>query len=174
MSKDKPGPRYRGVYKQVDLESGYAIWIPTDWRKIEMINGHNGYIYTPYPDRYDTCISTEKVVLDYSVTDDDIPVLREGFNAGLTNLPGLEIESQDEAITKTLKLFEARFTFLEGEARRKRWLRVVYWGEGQLTMMAQGATPEEFDYWMPMFYNSLMTVEIPTTAWDCGGKPARI
>jgi len=173
MSQDKPGPRYRGIYKHIDLDGGYAIWIPIDWRKIEMVNGHHGWIYTPYPDRYDTCISTEKVELDFSITDDDIPTLREGFNAGLAKLPGLEIESQDEAITETLKLFEARFTFLEGDVRRKRWLRVVYWGDGQLIMMAQGATPEEFEYWLPMFYNSLMTVEIPTTAWDSKGQPFR-
>lgn len=160
MSQDKPRPRYRGIRKQADPKGGYAIWIPNNWRKIKMVNGHNGWIYTPYPDRYDTCISTEKVVLDYSITDDDIPVLREGFNAGLAKLPGLEIESQDEAMTSTLKLFEARFTFLEGDARRKRWLRVAYWGEGELITMAQGATPEEFEYWLPMFYNSLMTVEI--------------
>ena len=30
--------------------------------------------------------------------------------------------------------------------------------------MAQGATPDDFEYWLPMFYNSLMTVEIPTAA----------
>ena len=162
MSQDRPGPRYRGTYKNIDLEGGYAIWIPSDWRKIKMTNGHKGTIYTPLAEGYDTCISTEKVVLDYSITDDDIPILREGFNAGLASLPGIEIESQDEAITPTLKLFEARFTFLEGDIRRQRWLRVVYWGDGQLIMMAQGETPEEFEYWLPMFYNALMTVELPT------------
>ena len=93
---------------------------------------------------------------------------------GWRQFPALEIEWQDETITETLKLFEAKFTFLEGDVRRKRWLRVVYWGEGQLIMMAQGATPEDYEYWMPMFYNSLMTVEIPTTAWDCDGKPFRV
>ena len=174
MSQSKPGPRYTGIYKQIDLEAGYAIWIPTDWRKIDMVNGHDGHIYTPDKHGYDTCISTEKVELDFSITDDDIPILREGFNAGLASLPGIDIEWQDETMTDTLKLFEAKFTFLEGDVRRKRWLRVVYWGDGQLIMMAQGATPEDYDYWMPMFYNSLMTVEIPTTAWDCDGKPFRV
>ena len=91
-----------------------------------MVSGHKGTIYTPLAEGYDTCISAEKIVLDYSITDEDIPILREGFNAGLQSLPGLKIESQDETVTPTLKLFEARFTFLEGDVRRKRWLRVVY------------------------------------------------
>ncbi len=164
MSEDKPRPRYRGIYKHVDQEGGYSIWIPSDWRRLEMVDGHHGAIYTPYADRYDTCITTEKVILEHTVTRDDVDVLREGFTAGIESLHGVEIESQDETISKTLIAFEARFTFLEGEARRKRWTRVIYWGEGQLIVIAQGATPEEFDYWLPMFYNSLMTVEIPVGA----------
>ena len=66
MSQDKPRPRYTGIYKQIDLDAGYAIWIPTDWRKIDMVNGHNGHIYTPNKYGYDTCISTEKVVLEFT------------------------------------------------------------------------------------------------------------
>ncbi|MCU0522264.1 MAG: hypothetical protein MUF84_16415 [Anaerolineae bacterium] len=161
MPQDRPGPRYRGVYKHIDHEGGYSIWIPSDWRKLEMTDGHKGAIYTPYPDRYDTCISTEKVVLEHKVTQKDVPILRKGFSAGLNSLPDVEVESQDETVTPTLIMFEAKVKFSEGEARRKRWIRVIYWGEGQLIATAQGATTEEFDYWMPMFYNSLMTVEIP-------------
>jgi hypothetical protein len=37
---------------------------------------------------------------------------------------------------------------------------VIYWEKGQLIVMAQGATPDEFEYWLPMFYNALMTVEV--------------
>lgn len=161
MPEDRPGPRYRGVYKHVDQEGGYSIWIPTDWRKLEMVGDHKGAIYTPYADRYDTCISTEKIVLPEPVKKKDLPVLRKGFAAGLASLPDVQIESQDETVTPTLIIFEAKVSFSEGEARRKRWLRVVYWGTGQLILMAQGETPEDFDYWMPMFYNALMTVEIP-------------
>lgn len=164
MPDDKPGPRYRGIYRHVEREGGYSIWIPTDWRRLEMVGDHKGAIYTPYPDRYDTCISTEKVVLEHAVKHGDVPTLREGFTAGLNSLPDVQIESQDETVTSTLIIYEAKVTFSEGEARRKRWVRVVYWGEGQLIVMAQGATPEEYDYWMPMFYNSLMTVEIPVSA----------
>jgi len=75
-------------------------------------------------------------------------------------LPGIEIETQEETVTPTLIALEARFTFLDGEVRRRRWVRNIYWGNGQLVLVAQGATAEEFDYWLPMFYNTMMTVEI--------------
>ena len=164
MPQDKPGPRYHGIYKHVFPEAGYSIWIPTGWRRLEMTNGHDGAIFTPDPDRYDTCISTEKVTLEHAVRQKDVPILRKGFQGGIDSLSDVEVESQDEKITPTLMLFEAKFTFSESEATRKRWLRVIYWGNGQLIVMAQGATPDAYEYWLPMFYNSLMTVEIPVGA----------
>ncbi len=157
--KSRSRPRYRGTYKHIDHEGGYAIWTPSDWQKHEMSQGHHGFVFYPDASEPATFLSTEKVVLDYKVTMDDIPVLREGFQAGLNSLPDIDIEFQDEAITKTLKMFEAKFTFTEDGETRKRWLRLIYWGEAQLIVMAQGASPESYHYWLPMFFNSLMTIE---------------
>ena len=36
MTEDRPGPRYRGTYKNEHPEVGYSIWIPTDWHHYEM------------------------------------------------------------------------------------------------------------------------------------------
>ncbi len=160
MSEEKKRPKYQGLRKHVDVEGGYSLWLPSDWHRFDMQEGYHGVIYSPYPDNFDTSFSAQKIILDYKVTEDDVPTLREGFTAGLAALPGVEIESQDETVTSTLITFEARFTFLEGEARRKRWVRNIYWGEGQLLLIAQGATPEKFDYWLPMFFNTMMTIEI--------------
>ncbi|MBN1876255.1 MAG: hypothetical protein JXA33_18670 [Anaerolineae bacterium] len=154
------GPRYHGMRKYLAPEAGYAIWMPSDWYPREMTQGHQGTLYAPNKDDYTTCFSIEKRLLEYGVRQKDAPILRKGFVDGLESLPGCEIESQDESITPTLIMFEARFTFLEGETRRKRWVRNVYWGKGQLIMIAQGATPEAFEYWLPMFFNTMTTVQI--------------
>ncbi len=159
MPEQKGNPRYHGMRKYVTRE-GYALWLPSDWRQVDMTGGHKGAIFCPHADSIDTCLSAEKHKLRYAVTEKDVPALRQGFNTGLAALPGIEVESQQESVTPTLITLEARFTFLEGEARRKRWVRAVYWGTGQLVLVAQGATPEEFEYWLPMFYNTMMTVEI--------------
>lgn len=161
MPEKKTGnPVYTGMYKHVDREGGYAFWYPTGWHRTDMVNGHHGVIYSPYADNYDTSFSAEKHKLKYPVHETDLPALREGFNAGLQALPGVEVEWQDETLTSTLKIFEAKYSFLEGEARRKRWIRLVYWGDGQLTLIAQGSSPEEYEYWLPMFFNTMMTIEI--------------
>jgi hypothetical protein len=156
----RENPRYYGMHKHVDKEGGYALWLPAGWHRFDMVDGHHGVIYSPYPDSFDTSFSAEKHTLEYAVTPDDVPTLREGFKAGLAVLPGVEVESQDESVTSTLITLEARFTFLEGEARRKRWVRIVYWGEGQLVLIAQGSSAGEFEHWLPMFFNTMMTVEI--------------
>ena len=158
MTKDRP--RYTGMHKYVDQEGGYAIWLPSDWREIPMNEDHHGMIFTPYEDRMDTCFIAEKRTLPFKVSEKDFDVLREGFEEGLRSLSEVEIESRNERITKTFKILEARCTFIEDGVRRKRWIRNAYWGEGQLILIAQGATEKEFERYEGMFYNTMMTVDI--------------
>ena len=160
MTEERENPRYYGMFKHIDEEGGFALWFPTGWHRFELMEGHQGVIYSPYPDDLNTSFLAEKRRLEYSVTKKDVPILREGFQEGLMTLPGIEIEMQEETVTPTLITLEARLTFLDGEVRHKRWVRNIYWGNGQLFLVAQGSTVEEFDYWLPMFFNTMMTFEI--------------
>ena len=156
--KKKPGPVYTGM-KQHNDRAGFAIWIPSDWYQFNLKGEHKGVLYSPYPDDFNTGILAEKRKLKVLVNQSDLPTLREGFMTGIKALDGVEIEagSEDEYLTNTLSFFEVRFTFLEGEIRRKRWIRNIYWGRNNYILIAQGRTPEDFDYWLPMFYNIMMT-----------------
>ena len=160
MTTERQYPRYHGLHKHIDKEGGYAFWVPAGWHRTDMDAGYHGVIYSPHADGIETSFSAQKNLLKYSVDQDDLATLREGFQQGLDSLPGVEVEWQNETVTSTLITLEARFTFLEEETRRKRWTRVVYWGNGQLVLTAQGATPEEYEYWLPMFYNTMVTVEL--------------
>lgn len=155
----KGNPKYTGLRRYVS-GGGYAIWYPMGWREIPMTNDRQGAILAPYPDHINTCIAVEKIILPYKVEREDVPALRKGFENGMKALPGIEIEWTDEALTKTLLIFDARYTFLEDGVRRKRWTRNIYWGEAQLIILAQGQTVEDYDYWTPVFFNSLMTAEV--------------
>ncbi len=62
--------------------------------------------------------------------------------------------------SETMQLFDAIYTFVEGEERRKRWMRCLYWGKSQLILIAQGRTLEDFDHWLPVFYKTMMTPQI--------------
>ncbi len=154
------GPAYVGMTMHTDDKGGYAVWLPSDWVQFKLRRHHRGMLFSPYKDDINTSFLVEKRTLKVSVTSEDVDVLREGFQQGIKELAGVEIESQDEHLSDPIFLFEARFTFLEGENRRKRWVRNLYWGEGQLIMIAQGRTVEDFEYWLPMFYNTMVTVDI--------------
>lgn len=154
------GPVYKGMTGHQDKEAGYVIWVPSDWTQVKMKRPHHGWLYLPKKDDYNTSLLVEKHKLKYSVTEEDMPMLLESFKEGMLALPGVEVESTEESLSKSVNIFDARFTFLEGEFRRKRWVRNIYWGNGQLVLIAQGSTPEDFEYWLPMFYNSFMTLNI--------------
>ena len=153
-------PFYTGLKMHVDNSGGYALWLPSDWYKFKLKRNHRGMLFSPYPDDINTSLLAEKHKLKYSLIVDDLLVLREGFEQGIKGLPGVEIESQDEALSESINFFEARFTFLEGDIRRKRWVRNIYWGNGQLVLIAQGRTVQDFEYWLPMFFNTITTVKI--------------
>jgi hypothetical protein len=153
-------PAYTGQTMYEDREGGYQLWLPSDWKQIKLKRKHQGMLFSPYQDDINTCFLVEKKTLKIKVTPEDMPVLREGLREGILALTGAEIESMDEALSESFNVFDARFTFLEGEARRKRWVRNIYWGEGQLILIAQGHSPEDYDYWLPMFYNTMTTARL--------------
>lgn len=159
-TEKKGNPRYTGMFQYVSPSTRFAIWLPTGWTKFEMTKEHEGVIFSPYPDHFNTSFSAEFHRLKYSTSKEDLPLLQEGFEAGIKALPGVEIESFTYTPTTTLVTLESKFTFLEGDALRKRWVRNIYWGNGQLVFIAQGATVEEYEYWLPMFYNTMVTFQV--------------
>ena len=156
--EQKKRPVYTGMKQHID-RAGFVLWLPSDWHEFKLKGGHRGVLYSPYPDDFNTGLLAEKRKLKVKVNESDLPTLREAFMAGIKALDGVEIEagSEDEYLTHSLSFFEVRFTFLEGGVRRKRWIRNVYWGRNNYVLIAQGRTPEDFDYWLPMFYNIMMT-----------------
>jgi hypothetical protein len=153
-------PVYTGMKFYVDKALGFGLWLPSDWYQFKLKRNHRGVLFSPYENDINTSLLAEKHKLKISVTVDDTNVLREGFQKGIMSLPGVEVESQNESLSKTINFFESRFTYLDGEIRHKRWVRNIYWGNGQLVLIAQGRTVEDFEYWLPMFFNTFMTTQI--------------
>lgn len=158
--KKKSEPIYTGIKSYPDKEGGYSVWLPSDWRKIDMVEGRRGWVFTPNKDNFDNCFIAEKITLDYVTTPDDKDILFEGFEEGIKNFPEVEIEETNSQSGEHAIILEAKFTFSEDGQRRKRWVKSLYWGEGNLVLMAQGATVEEYEYWLPMFYNTMNTYEL--------------
>lgn len=153
-------PVYRGVKGYHDKKAGFKVWVPSEWVSTKLKRGHRGMLFSPYADDYNTSLLVEKRNLRYKATENDIPMMLESFHESIKALPGVEIEKTEEDFSASINIFDARFTFEEEGARRKRWVRNIYWGDGQLVMIAQGRTPEDFEYWLPMFYNIMVTAEL--------------
>ncbi len=139
---------------------GFKLWLPSDWHEYEMEPGHKGRVFSPYQNDFTTCISAEKFKLKYPVKEDDIKTLREGFKNGLKSMKGVRIEKFEESQQAPIYMFDAVFTYLDGDVQRKRWVRNVYWGNGQLVLIAQGKDVADYTYWEPMFFNTMYTADI--------------
>ena len=161
MTEEKrEGLFFTGMYTHIDKTGGYALVMPTDWHKLPLKKGIKGMFFSPYADDINTSLLAQKKKLKFKIETGDLLLLREGFEEGIKALPGVEIESIEASYSDTINVFDARFTFMEGDVRRKRWVRNIYWGEAQLILTAQGRTVEDFDYWLPMFFNTITTCSI--------------
>jgi len=166
MSHTASGPVFTGLVAQRDLRYRYSFLMPelTDdaWHNLELDTQEGrGRIFTPDPDDVSTSLSVEARDLGTMITGDDLITLREGLEEGLRGLRDLTIEKQEDYAIGKLVGFEYWFTFREeaGGPLRKRWLRLAYQGQIQVRMIAQGATPEAFEYWLPLFNQAIRTFQ---------------
>jgi hypothetical protein len=83
-----------------------------------------------------------------------------GFIAGIGRLANSQIEWQNQWQSGDQIGMEARYSFSEEGATRKRWVRVLYQDTRQFTLTAQVAHAAEFDEWLPMLHESMMTFRI--------------
>lgn len=166
MSDIKDGPVFTGLVVHRDLRYRYSFLLPEltadAWHTLELDTQEGrGRIFTPDPDDVSTSLSVEARDLGTTITGEDLPTLREGLEAGLQQLRDLTIEKQEDYAIGALVGFEYWFTFREedGGPLRKRWLRLVYQGQIQVRIIAQGATPEAFEHWLPLFNQAIRTFQ---------------
>jgi hypothetical protein len=160
MSDDAPRPSFTGLLVARDLAYHYSFLYPDGWHQLELeTEGGTGLIVTPMPDDTANSFSVEARDLGMTPTAEDLPTLREGFAAGLRNLPGAVVEMRDDFAIGTLLGVEAVLTYREGETTRKRWVRLLYQGSTQVRLIAQGATTAEYEYWLPMLTQAMRTFQ---------------
>ena len=173
MSDPRPPPAFTGLLVHREPRYGCSLLIPEGWQRRELVSEHgSGVVFLPDPADEVTSFSFEGRDLGLEVGPDDLAALRSGFLAGLRKLPGCKLAQHEAEAIGRLITMEARLTFRDGAARRKRWTRLLYQGRIQVRLVAQGATPAEFDYWEPMFFQSMRTfrfsdwwAEVTGAAW---------
>lgn len=158
MAETAERPAFTGLVVYRNLEYRFSFFYPEGWYRFDLPaeEGH-AVAFAPSPDDLSTSFSVEARDLGTTVTAADLPELRRGWRAGLRLLHRVAIEHQEDYAVGSLIGLEARYTFHDGDAERKRWVRLLYQGSTQALLVAQGATVEEFDYWMPMFTQCMRT-----------------
>jgi hypothetical protein len=155
---DRKPPSYTGLFAHREPEFGCSLLIPLGWQRLELDSEvGSGTIFVPDPEDVVNSFSFEGRKLGMPVNRRDLRPLEEGMLAGLRSMPESAIESHEAEAVGGLITMEARHTYRDGEATRKRWVRLLYQGEVQVRLIAQGSSPEEFAYWEPMFFQMMRT-----------------
>lgn len=155
---DKALPAFKGLTWH--RNQYYSFFVPMDWQRFDWPDGREGVLFAPSADDPLTVLAVELRDLGLEPTADDIDDLKAGFYDGIQALPDAHIEAEDFWHIGGTICIEAKYTYTEGDAQRKRWVRQFYHETRQIAITAQGASIEAYDYWLPMFFEAMMTTRI--------------
>ncbi|MCI0710240.1 MAG: hypothetical protein L0154_08760 [Chloroflexi bacterium] len=138
----------------------YSFFAPMDWHLFQRPDDVIGVIVGPDPADPLTVFAVTLKDLGTTITPDDLDVIAEGFFGTIEQLPGVQIEHREQKVAGKLLELQTKYSYFENDTPRKCWVRVFYHETRQITMRAQGSTPERYDYWLPMFYQAMMTAKV--------------
>lgn len=153
-------PAFTGLALHQDRKWRYRFWYPHEWHRFALLDNREGVLYAPDPADFSTSFSVEIKDLGTKITKDDVPDLYQGFVQGIQSLDECTIETQESWDIADLIGLEAKYTFREKGCLRKRWVRLLFEGKRQLHVVAQGASPAEYEYWLPMLFEMMTTLAI--------------
>ncbi len=153
-------PAFTGLALHQDAKWRFTFWYPHEWHRFNWRDGREGVLYAPDPVDIANSFSVEVKDIGTKITDGDVEDLHSGFLAGVRSLPECKIESEESWVVGDLIGLEAKYTFQESGCLRKRWVRLLFEGQRQFHFVAQGASPAEYEYWLPMLFEAMMTVQI--------------
>ena len=152
MSESKGDPTkdprriMRGLRIHRDVAWDYSFWRPLHWTRFDMQEQY-GFIYSPEDDSrtgFYVAVKDLSDVLTEPVSEEDLPVLRDGVVEGMQSLPDCEILEEKEIAKGFAIGLEFLLTFsLDGETCMRR-MRLLYNDRQQFTLYGQGAPVYEY------------------------------
>ncbi|QGN32022.1 hypothetical protein [Microlunatus sp. Gsoil 973] len=158
-------PHFTGIHTYQDPQGRFEFRHPWGWQESELEDDRDGVIVSPEDADNDTWFAVWVTALDTSVEAADLPVLKEGFDAGLARLAGVEIQEGNDKTYNNIVRLERVLIFTEGAIRRKRRVWALYADQWQFVVAYQGATEDEYAYWLPMGNYCFTSFNLPSALW---------
>jgi len=158
-------PRFKGIHTYQDPQGRFEFRHPWEWEESELEDDRDGLIVSPIDADDETYFAVWVTPLETSVVADDLPVLREGLDAGLAKLDDVAVESSDEKTYNNIVRLERLLTFTENGVRRKRRIWALYADYWQFVVAFQGSTVNEYEYWLPMGNYCFTSFNLPEALW---------
>jgi hypothetical protein len=127
-------------------------------------------MFSPQAQDPETWFSTWAVSLQDRVTAEDLDLLREGVEEGLSQLPELSIESSEDDTIENLCRSQRVYTFRQDSAVRKRKAWMIYVHKWLFVLVAQGASVDEFEFWSMMFNDLFGSFSLASELWFAGNQ----
>jgi hypothetical protein len=122
-------------------------------------------MYSPHAEDPATWIAAWSVRLPGVVVTEDLHVLREGVEEGLSQLADLTVESASDSTFGNLIRFERIYTYAEDGVVRKRRVWMIYVYKWLIVLMAQGESVQEYDHWRMMLHDFFDSLDLAHELW---------
>ncbi|REF35780.1 hypothetical protein [Thermasporomyces composti] len=165
-------PRFTGVSTYQDPLGRFTFRYPWDWHQYDLDGDREGVMFAP-EEPPDTYFAAWVSKLDEHVVAEDLDVLREGVEAGLAQLANYQVEKAKDDVLSNLVKIERIYTFDDGGTTRKRRVWILYVDTWQMVLVFQGATPEDYHYWLPMGNYIFATFQLPEALWFATDRDLR-
>jgi hypothetical protein len=165
LATDRDTPKYTGIRTYRDPGGRFEFRYPSNWHVHELADGRDGVMFSPYAENPETWFAVWATRLQDKVVAEDLDVLREGVKEGLSQLPGLNVESSSDDTFDNLCRFERVYTFSENGTVRKRKVWMLYVYKWLFVLVAQGATVDEYHYWSMMLLDFFSSFNLAPALW---------
>jgi hypothetical protein len=122
-------------------------------------------MFSPEPEDPTTWFAVWSTRLPDIVVAEDVDVMREGVEEGLSKLTDLNVGSSSQDILGNLLRFQRIYTFREVAAVRKRKVWMLYVYKWLFTLIAQGASVAEYQHWSMMLEDCFDDFDLAPTLW---------
>ena len=165
MDTQRERPKYIGLRTYRDPGGRFQFRYPVDWHQHELAGDRDGVMYSPQTEDPTTWFAAWSVRLPGSVVAEDLHILREGVEEGLSQLAALMVEAASDNTFGNLIRFERLYTYAEDGAVRKRKVWMIYVYKWLIVLMAQGESVQEYDHWRMMLDDFFDSLDLAHELW---------